>query len=156
MNWEALGAIAELIGGLGVIVTLGYLALQIRGSNRVASAQSRQSMSAFAMSISRFHAEFADRCAKVGSSEQLTPGDKEFQYWNHMQMLTYGESYYHQFQLGLMPDSHWKGFSNWIEAYSNTNGFDEFWEQEGNSFALDYCAWINERLVQREKPKKSV
>ena len=121
MNWEALGAIAESIGGLGVIITLGYLALQIRGSNRVACAQSRQSMSAFAMSISRFHAEFADRCAKVASSEQLTAGDKEFQYWNHMQMLTYGESYYHQFQLGLMPEDHWKGFSNWIEAYSSSH-----------------------------------
>ena len=30
MNWEALGAIADIIGSLGVIVTLGYLAVQIR------------------------------------------------------------------------------------------------------------------------------
>ena len=29
MNWEALGAIGELIGAFGVIVTLGYLAFQV-------------------------------------------------------------------------------------------------------------------------------
>ncbi len=34
MNWEALGAIAELIGGLGVIATLAYLAIQIRQNTR--------------------------------------------------------------------------------------------------------------------------
>ncbi len=30
MNWEAIGAIGEVVGGIGVIVTLGYLAVQIR------------------------------------------------------------------------------------------------------------------------------
>ena len=30
MNWEAIGAIGEVVGALGVVVTLGYLAYQIR------------------------------------------------------------------------------------------------------------------------------
>ena len=30
MNWEAIGAIAELLSGFGVIATLVYLAIQIR------------------------------------------------------------------------------------------------------------------------------
>ena len=30
MNWNAVGAIAELVGALGVIATLGYLAVQLR------------------------------------------------------------------------------------------------------------------------------
>jgi hypothetical protein len=34
MNWEALGAIAELIGAIAVILTLAYLAVQIRQNNR--------------------------------------------------------------------------------------------------------------------------
>ena len=29
MNWEALGEIAEIVGAVAVIVTLGYLAVQI-------------------------------------------------------------------------------------------------------------------------------
>jgi poly(3-hydroxyalkanoate) synthetase len=30
VNWEALGAIGEVVGAIGVIATLGYLAVQIR------------------------------------------------------------------------------------------------------------------------------
>ena len=35
MNWEALGAIAELLGAIGVIATLGYLATQIRQNSKL-------------------------------------------------------------------------------------------------------------------------
>ncbi len=34
MNWEAIGAIGELAGAVGVIATLGYLAFQIRQNTR--------------------------------------------------------------------------------------------------------------------------
>lgn len=34
MNWDAAGAIGEIVGALGVIVTLGYLAQQIRENSR--------------------------------------------------------------------------------------------------------------------------
>ena len=34
MNWNAIGAIAELLGAIGVIVSLVYLALQIRDSQK--------------------------------------------------------------------------------------------------------------------------
>ena len=37
MNWDAIGAIAELVGALGVVASLGYFAVQIRQS----TAQSR-------------------------------------------------------------------------------------------------------------------
>ena len=40
MNWDAIGAIGEILGAVGVIATLGYLAAQIRASTR----QSRVSM----------------------------------------------------------------------------------------------------------------
>jgi len=35
MNWEAVGAIGEITGAFGVIVTLLYLALQIRSNNNM-------------------------------------------------------------------------------------------------------------------------
>ena len=42
MNWDAIGAMAELLGALGVIATLGYLAIQVRQSNRQESVNSIQ------------------------------------------------------------------------------------------------------------------
>jgi len=84
------------------------------------------------------------------SAGELTKGDKEFQFWSHMQMLIYGETHFHQFQLGLMPTSHWKGFASWIKSYINSAGFEDFWNQEAHSFSEDYSAWINEQLKTRD------
>ena len=38
MNWDALAAIGEIIGALAVVVTLGYLAIQVRHSVNVSEA----------------------------------------------------------------------------------------------------------------------
>ena len=35
MNWEALGAIGEIVGAIAVVLTLGYLAVQMRQNTRV-------------------------------------------------------------------------------------------------------------------------
>ena len=42
MNWDAIGAVAELVGAIGVVASLGYLAVQIRQSTE----QSRLNTSA--------------------------------------------------------------------------------------------------------------
>ena len=38
MNWDAIGAVAEAVGALGVIATLLYLATQVRQATRAAKA----------------------------------------------------------------------------------------------------------------------
>ena len=40
MNWDAVGSVAETIGALGVILSLIYLANQIRNQNRQARLDS--------------------------------------------------------------------------------------------------------------------
>jgi tRNA-Thr(GGU) m(6)t(6)A37 methyltransferase TsaA len=43
MNWDALAAVAELIGALGVIVTVAYLALQIRQNSKLVASSLAES-----------------------------------------------------------------------------------------------------------------
>ena len=51
MNWEAIGAIGELVGAAGVILTLGYLAYQIR-QNTIQLEQSTLAAKAAAQNAS--------------------------------------------------------------------------------------------------------
>lgn len=44
MNWNAVGAIAEVLGAVGVIVSLLYLAIQVRQGTKVAKAATRQAL----------------------------------------------------------------------------------------------------------------
>ena len=37
MNWDAIGAIGQMLGSIAVFITLGYLAIQVRQTNRSAA-----------------------------------------------------------------------------------------------------------------------
>ena len=39
MNWDAIGAISEIVGAAAVVITLGYLAIQIRQGTELAKTQ---------------------------------------------------------------------------------------------------------------------
>ena len=45
MNWEAVGAIAEMLGAVGVIATLLYLSFQIKQNSKAIEAQMYQARS---------------------------------------------------------------------------------------------------------------
>ena len=45
MNWDAVSAIAEIVGVVGVIVSLIYVAKQLKENTNVSRSQSRQSIS---------------------------------------------------------------------------------------------------------------
>ncbi len=44
MNWDAVGAMAELVGAIGVIASLIYLAIQIRQNTRSLQANTFQTV----------------------------------------------------------------------------------------------------------------
>lgn len=47
MNWDAIGATAEILGALAVLATLVYLSLQIHQSNKLAQAESQRELMPF-------------------------------------------------------------------------------------------------------------
>jgi hypothetical protein len=118
MNLGNLVNLGQIIGAIGVIITLIYLALQNRGNTRVASAQARHALSEFVLRIAIFRAEHADRFAKLESGTELTDWDRHFQYWSHVQLLLHAETYFHHHDLRLMPDAHWRGYARYMSAKS--------------------------------------
>ena len=46
MDWNALGAIGEIVGAVAVVATLGYLAVQIRSAHRASTDSNRQQRAA--------------------------------------------------------------------------------------------------------------
>lgn len=54
MNWDALGAIGELVGAAAVVLTLGYLAVQIQQSTKLARATAQRDLNmAFQSTINK-------------------------------------------------------------------------------------------------------
>lgn len=147
MNWDALGAIAETVGAVGVVATLAYLAIQIRANTAALSAQARHSISELALQITMFRAEHADEYARIASGGELSPADQQFQYWSHMQFMLHAETYLHHFQLGLMPEPQWLGYVRFISSYARTPSFAAFWAEAAPAFSEEFREWLDAQLA---------
>jgi hypothetical protein len=87
MNWDAIGAASEMVGAFAVVITLVYLAIQIRHSAAATQAATAQ---ALADSINASNLLIAGdtavariyRIGKFGDWESLTD-DEKFQ-WTHL------------------------------------------------------------------------
>jgi hypothetical protein len=55
MNWEAVGAIGQIVGAFGVIASLLYVAIQVRASNKASAVESK-------LATSRMHSDFIGGC----------------------------------------------------------------------------------------------
>jgi hypothetical protein len=150
MNLSDLANFSQIIAAMGVVISIVYLAVQIRGNTKVVSAQARHGLSEFALRFSIFRAEHADRFAKLESGVELTNGDRVFQYWSHVQLLLHAETYFHHHELGLIPDAHWRGYARYMTKYIQSPGFREVWDDIGPGFSEDFARWLDALLAVKE------
>ena len=153
MDLENIALISEILASVAVVITLVYLAKQVKQSTRVNRAASRHSLSEFALELTKFRAEHSDRWAKVMQEKDLSSGDIEFRNWNHMMLLLHAETYYHHYKLKLMPDNHWKNYAKFIIATLDSPGFEDYWNEVGFAFSEDFSEWMN-KIFSESKVEK--
>ena len=141
MNWNAVGAFAELVGAIGVIASLLYLAGQVRHSRRVAQQEAARSvlskMNAFLDGISRDHG-LADVWVR-GSSDlsNLKDQAEAVQFSTFMLSIfrTYEEALAYQ-EAGVEWD--WDGWKAQIREFIQTPGVAESWSARQHWFSRPF------------------
>ena len=78
----------------------------------------------------------------------VSEGDLLFRHWSNVQVLLHAETYFHSHALGLMPDSHWRGYARYMSAHAASSGFAEDWANLGASFSEDFRKWIDSLVVR--------
>ena len=151
MNWEALGATAELLGAVAVFATLVYLSLQVRQSNIVTREQAHYHM--LQNQIGHFDRLATDLAfVKTVYGEHLSEGEaRDRQHEAHtVSILLKWNWEFLRVQDGIYPasnlpleglrwsyktigiDRHWEEKKTWLDA-----GFVEFMESEIIPHAVD-------------------
>ena len=115
MNWEAAGAIGEILGAAAVVATLFYLAHQVRHATSVARSAARQSiaqMNVDAWGASLDPQVLSRAATKVAAGEELTPEEAgDYRRWVYMRMR-FVENAYYQYKEGLLDTGEWNGYEN--------------------------------------------
>lgn len=110
MNWDAIGAFGEILGAVAVVVTLIYLAAQIRHSGLEARAGTIQAALELEMHLSEVLAQHGGTWDKVVKGAHLADGE-ELRTAVILYNLTMieAENRFHQYQAGYLDAKSWDG-----------------------------------------------
>ncbi len=76
MNWDAIGAIGELVGAVAVVATLIYFAQQIRGSSRDSAAEYFTANQAIQADITKLTIDHAELLTRANRNEELSDAER--------------------------------------------------------------------------------
>lgn len=111
MTIQDLGAIGDLVGGVAVLVTLIYLAKQIKQNTNVHASLIRQNFyDATQQQI--LHAvestQFNELVHRGWSTNDSLTGGEQTQIWRHMQGVLMGyQGAFEQYKSGALPEKDW-------------------------------------------------
>jgi hypothetical protein len=153
MNWEAVAAVAELLGALGMIASLIYLAGQVRSSGRQASQSAIQSV------VNKMN-EVWNRMATEANADIWTRGSKGFAHLEGekesvqfsallLSIFKPFEEIFHYRQDGLVADWVWESPSLLCETLMSTPGTREWWERRRGWFSSSFRDYIGAMSGQR-------
>ena len=153
MNWEAIGAVGEVAGAIGVIVTVAYLAVQIRQNSRSVRAAAFQSGVDGINQLNNLiaHDESLARIFRIGneSLEKLTDDEQvRFGFMYLSCFRVFETMYFHRLQ-GAGTEL-WSTTKEHIASLLASPGAREWWSKNTFGFTSEFRTYVEEHLDSRQ------
>lgn len=151
MNWNAVAAISEALGAVGVIVTVIYLAFQIRQNTKSIQGATEQTLMNAEVDVFGLWAQHAS-VARRGDANlgDLDPDERAtYGYLVSAEMSQlYGA--FVQYQRKLIPESVWVAYlSSWRDVV-NRPGFRQIWSEIQTSWPIEFSQCLDEVVASSE------
>jgi hypothetical protein len=147
MSWDAIGAIGEIIGAAAVVLSLGYLAVQIRNQNAESRAAAMHDISVGwrAASEQFTDGELADIFIKANRDfESLSEADAlRFVAGVHSIFRVFEEAY-NQHVLGRLDQKIWDAMNRQYAAYLAAPAFRKYSDMRGYQYNEDFQGYVGQ------------
>ena len=151
MNWDAVGAVAELVGATGVIASLLYLAVQVRASTRASSVDAK-------LESARLLNDFIDSLIQNPelnalwlqgrkSLDSLPP--EEYLRFSNMCLkgMWFFSAGYFQFRQGTLAEDDWFEVRAVIRFWLHGQGCRAWWAKVGRPmYGDEFVAFIESEI----------
>jgi hypothetical protein len=146
VTFESLGNVGDFIGGIGVVITLAYLALQIRqNSTSVKAASAQAVLGTLAQSI-------ASVASSSAASRVVILGQIDFDQLSEEEQLQFAlwllgwfrvfEQAHQQYVVGVLDPVQWKGHATQIESTMQSPVVRRWWAVRRVLFDPDFRRFI--------------
>ena len=144
MTLEDLGNMGELIAAIATVITLAYLALQIRQNTRSVQGSAIQSHLNLEMAACALIAQHADVFERGGANVSDLSGAERIVFEQLVtSVMNLMDNAYSQYQSGLIP-----GFdfiiADWQDTYLKLPGFQSVWAEMKRTYPEDLCQFLDE------------
>ncbi len=146
MNWEAVGAISATVGVLGVIISLIYVASQIRQNSRAVQATTAHSLAmAIGSFLDPFLADAALARAWMTASSDMNAVEDRYKPAILIASLKYlhlAEDIYLQNQNGMIDSVTWEGWRNFCLNGRRIDCVNRVYVGKKAEFSKDFCTFF--------------
>ena len=153
MNWDALGAIGEIVGAAGVIVSLLYLASQVRSNSRQLRHASAQAV------LDKLNGLIGQLAFTAGAGDVWTRGlsglgalkeDEELVRFSSMLLQAFWayEEVFHYRRAGVIEDWAWTHAKAPVDHFMRTPGFQEWWPLRRDWFGSEFRSFVDETMPE--------
>ncbi len=151
VNWEAIGATAEALGAIGVIVSLIYLASQISQNTAAIRAGTAQQVTnrggEIAQAVALSPALISIRARGLADIESLSK-EEVLQFFSLMLVVFRAyENAAYQFQEGFLDPGVWSGLRSNLVSTVTQPGFRVWWNRGREGFSPDFQLLVDEILL---------
>ncbi len=157
---DDLGNIGEFLGGIGVVVTLAYLAVQIRKNTQSVRSASLHSIST---SISEFMDKIAQDSALtklwfdgLSGTVQLSEADAQRLNLLLMSLVRRWENAFHQSRAGMLESASWSGMREGLALVFSSPGAQAWWKGARALFSADFVAFAEQAFDSMANTSQSV
>jgi len=145
MNWDAIGAIAEVVGAIGVIGTLMYLAVELRKSTVATRQQSYHSIVTRRGEILDSFIqdkELMDIWIKAFSGGELDELDSNRCFYAMLNFMSHFQDIYMQYYAGTIEEKVWEAERRMLGASFGQPGFLSWWTEAEQYFMPEFVEAI--------------
>ncbi|MFT5452772.1 MAG: hypothetical protein ACI9N9_002270 [Enterobacterales bacterium] len=150
MTLEDIGNIGDLIAGIVTIVTLGYIALQIKLNTKSVRASTAQALIDGERATAALIAQHSNVYRRGNASYGELNEDEKVVY-TQLIYVEIGEvwSAYDQHQNGLLTQTELNGYSNTWRAYMAKPGFRFVWSEIKYEYTVQgFLQWLDKAAVE--------
>ena len=155
MNWEAVGAIGEIIGACAVVISIVYLSVQIRQNSRVSKAvaiQSWATSAALEKSAIFSDPDLAALILLASTAEgDIDVTDKLRAHTYFTQLFNTFELLFFQWENGTVDSKFFEGKASAYLGNLSAPGIRVFWEETKQThYDERFCAYVEQGLKSQD------
>ena len=150
------GALGELVGGVTVVITLIYLAIQVRQNTGAIRSSNATTVQINLQSLA--HEPISDRqfgdilIRALEGNEELLPAEKLAAYAWFFTMLKSAELAFTHYVKGDLDEEYWQGVLNFYRSYWLAPGFKAYWADRSEAFVPAFQLAVEQWMVDSSSP----